>query len=298
MRFAGDIGTAATGRPDKTLRLLWALAGILLVASLVSWVLVLRLGPEPRYDAPISQAPAIDPADRIRFTNALGKQLQALSSFDTPIGGKMGDVVPIAELSEKERACLRLGWEQVLQPRFCPSESTKVQWRKVLWSQVPWAEPRQGRKDPTPPKYDVCVASWMVDKLRVRVRGSGLPGRTAVGVTLYLVGDSKVPFSYPTLGELADAPHGRAIVHRIDKTALLSVLTTVLRFPWQTVDDFVVTCTISPTSPGHLRIEASHPPTPGRPREWFEEVPLSIRGDDPQRLSVGWLRVNVPIDGE
>ena len=239
------------------------------------------------FRVPDEEMHSTDTAPLLRYTTVLARQLARLSPFDTEVGGVMGGIVPIVDVAGAERTKLRGLWERIVAPDFNPEENTGIEWRKLRWSEVRW-QARDGRhKNPSPPRIEGYAARWFIDESPFVVDGWWRPNNLGwVRITISLAGNDQLRCKYPRLEDLAPQGPFRIVVNEIDKTRLLAILTTVFRFPWETVDDFVVTWSPSPTSAGHLRIESSRPRQRGDSVDWFDEVPLHIESVDPQKVSI------------
>ncbi len=238
-------------------------------------------------EAPSSDI-AAETATLVQLTPALRKALSEFSPFDTAAGDMVLGVVPIADMDKAERTKLRNMWERTVAPNFRPKGEAGIEWRKIRWSLVRWQVPEGRHKDPSPPgPLDGYTARWAIDGLPFIVGGSWHPNTSGWGsVTISLTGDDRLYFTYPSSRELEERYPHRTVVKDIDRTRLLEILTTVFRFPWRSVDDFVVTCSLSPTSAGHLRIESLRYHQQGESRDWFDMVSLHVDPGDPQKISI------------
>ncbi len=261
---------------------------------------------EPNVDRQLTE-----PAPAYSYTTELAASLARLSPFDAASGDRMGGVVPIGDVAEEKRARVRRLWEIVLAPESRPKDDESVEWRVLRWSQVRWETLKPPGKTPTPPCADQYTARWMSNGSPFVVRSTRRdPDKLdSISVTIHLSGDARVQCKYPQLKDLApDQIAGPVLVKDIDKERLLAVLTGVFRFPWQAVDDFVVTWSPSPTSAGHLRIESArgrkqgdHEAWPNREEQaaWYDDVPLHLDSSgDPQKLTISMYLLGQAQAGE
>lgn len=271
----------------------------LAVASLpvVSLMTLARAEPpeSPSYAAMTQdQAPKTEPAPGPPYPPHLARDLRRLSCFDTPIGDKMGGIVPIGPVGDSEKAALQAAWMKVLVPASLPRDPTAIDCRVVQWSLVEWIEPspqqaRRSKSPGPPPKNDVCFARWLVGGTPLVVSGALHPnGVHALTVTLRLAGEDRLRFRWPHLAESPSPPSSWAVVKDVDKARLFTILQATLPVPWKSIDEFEVTWNPSPFPPGaHIRIGSARRQERAWPEPWFDLIVFGVEGVDPQQISFG-----------
>lgn len=261
------------------------------LCSLLS--LELRAQDRPK-SAPPEQSPQTEKAEkRPAWTSALKGDLKKQciaglakgpSCFEVPIGGKVSDLVPVGEVSEPEKTRLLAVWGKVLQTEYIPQDRNKVTWRKLQLTQVAWQPANPGSKTWGPPRGDWVCAKWIVDGQPVVVINDT--------ISLTLPGPHRITYRHPTREEVGTIATSYIIETQIDKPALLNLLLSVFRVPWQNEEDFVVRWALSSPGPHSLRILTArfHRESEQNPeawREWYDELIFEIVGDDPQFITFG-----------
>ncbi len=232
-----------------------------------------------------------DDDSRPRYSYNLQQKLNKQSCFDVPIGGKIGELVPVGEVSGAEKTGLKKSWEQVLRPAFLPPKPENISWRKVLWSQVPWAPKRQHAKDSSPSTADGIAARWTVSGQEITLEGytHALAKVNSFTVSVRLVGDNQIRFRYPTHEETRSQFKMPMPLFdtQIDRVRLYEVLSQILWLPWKSIDDFVIEWSLSAVSAGHLNVRTPWKENWSRPAWWYDSMSLQIAGSDPQIVTVG-----------
>ncbi len=277
------------------MRVRWiGMFGSLCLCSLLS--VELRAQDRPKA-APAERISNPEKAENLpEWTNARKRELEqrcigftkAPSCFEVPTGGRLGDLVPVGEVSESEKTRLLAGWGKVLQVEYIPQDRKKITWRKLLLTQVAWQPANPGAKSWGPPRQDWVCAKWMVDGRPVVIINER--------ISLKLTGADGIPYRHPTREEAGSMATSYIIETQIDKPALLNLLLSVLRVPWQSDEEFVVRWPLASPGPQSLRILSARfhkesESDPEAPREWYDEMIFEIEGDDPQFITFGvWKR--------
>jgi hypothetical protein len=231
--------------------------------------------------------------DMPEWTNALKRQLEKQcieglakgpSCFEVPIGGRVNDFVPVGEISESEKSGLLAGWGKALQPEYLPQDRSKITWRKLLLTQVAWQPAKPGSRSWGPPREDWFCATWMVDGRPVVVVNQN--------ISVTLTGPDRISYRPPTREEVGTMATSYILQTQMDKPALLNLLLSVFRVPWQSEEDFVVRWPLASPGPHSLRVLSArfHKESESNPeawREWFDEMIFEIEGADPQFITFG-----------
>lgn len=183
---------------------------------------------------------------------------------------------------------LRKQWEKVVAAQFLPSREEDIEWR--------------GANDyPTAPEQRSLAARWTTPV--GTFIADGIPISNGLNLCLQLSGDDRLTFRFlrrDTEGAAAASrPEDLVPQDILDKPRLLEILTTYLRFPFQSVDEFRVISGPSGTYDGVRIFSGSirwaHPLPAGAPdfarlgrhSETYNEAKLGITDSDPQYLCIG-----------
>jgi hypothetical protein len=194
-------------------------------------------------------------------------------------------LVPVADVTEAEKARFLAGWEGILQPEYFPKGPPAViAWRKLQLTKVDWAPPKPDTKGWGPPQTDWICAKWDVD------------GKPVVAInktiTFRFDGPNRLRYRHPTQEEVGTRANTYIVETQIDKPELLNILITAFQVPWQELTDFLVRWSLAAPSPDSLRIRSARFNKEEQPpdwREWFDDFSFELSGDDPQYLTFGFL---------
>jgi hypothetical protein len=266
------------------------------LAVVSAWLLVglaVGYGSPASDQSPPQSGTQVAPAGLSEWTVRLRRELERSCQeaagpgqrgcFDTEIGGKILNLVPLGEVNENDKARFWSRWNGILQPEYFPRDAAKVAWSKVLLTQVRWAPRPPDARSWRPPTSDWVCARWEAG------------GRTLVGIehtlTVALTGAERISYRHPARDEVHTDAKIIILESQIDKPGLLNLLITLFRIPWQGEMDFVVRWSLASPGPNSLRIRSTRfhqEADPPHWREWHDDFSFELSGDDPQYLSFGF----------